>query len=274
MKKTFPGKSRFFTAALAAAVCAAVMSMPGCSSAGFSAEKSGIATTVAEAQETPAADAASSSQYTVTVSGSGSTAVTPDRAELRFGIRTQAETAEEAQRANSSNVNAVIKVLEKNGIKKDKIQTTMYDVSPQYDWNTGDGTNLIGYSAFSNLTVKDAAIDEAGKLITACTEAGANEFNGLSYSSTQYDAVYAESLKKAVAAAKAKAEVLAEAAGRKLGDVKMIVEGYQDMTYANTSEKVYTAAGMGAAEDSASSANILPGQAEITANVTVTYTLK
>jgi hypothetical protein len=31
---------------------------------------------------------------------------------------------------------------------------------------------------------------------------------------------------------------------------------------------------MGAAEDSASAANILPGQAEITANVTVTYTLQ
>ena len=65
----------------------------------------------------------------------------------------------------------------------------------------------------------------------------------------------------------------AEAAGRKLGHVKMITEGYQDMTYANTSEKVY-AGGMGAAEDSASAANILPGQAEITANVTVTYTLQ
>lgn len=149
----------------------------------------------------------------------------------------------------------------------------MYDVSPQYDWNTGDGSNIIGYSAFSNLSVKDVPIDDAGKLITACTNAGANEFNGLSYSSTQYEALYAEALKKAVAAAEAKANVLAEAAGRKLGHVKMITEGYQDMTYANTSEKVY-AGGMGAAEDSASAANILPGQAEITANVTVTYTLQ
>ena len=63
-------------------------------------------------------------------------------------------------------------------------------------------------------------------------------------------------------------------AGRDLGDVKAIVEGYQDMTYANNSEKAYAASGMGAAEDSAPAANIQPGQAEITANVTVTYTLQ
>ncbi len=198
----------------------------------------------------------------------------PDRAELHFGIRTQADTAEEAQQTNSKNVDAVVKVLKKNGIKEEKIQTSMYDVSPQYDWNTGDGSKVIGYSAFSNLSVKDVVIEEAGKLITACTNAGANEFNGISYSCTQYNTLYAEALKKAVAAAQTKAGVLAEAAGRKLGEVKMISEGYQDMTYANNSEKVYAAAGMGAAEDSASAASILPGQAEITANVTVTYILQ
>lgn len=273
MKRRFFNKSKIFTAALTAIVCAAVLGIPGCSSAGSSSEKSSVTTTVAQAQETSPASEAGSSQDTVTVTARGNTRAVPDRAELRFGVRTQADTAEEAQQANSKNVDAVVKVLKKNGIKEENIQTSMYDVSPQYDWNTGDGSNIIGYSAFSNLSVKDVPIDDAGKLITACTNAGANEFNGLSYSSTQYEALYAEALKKAVAAAEAKANVLAEAAGRKLGHVKMITEGYQDMTYANTSEKVY-AGGMGAAEDSASAANILPGQAEITANVTVTYTLQ
>lgn len=274
MKRAFFNKSKGFTAVLAAIVCAAVIGIPGCTWPNSSAETSSLTATVAQAQEPSPASGAASSQDTVTVSARGSSRAVPDRAELGFGIRTQADTAEEAQKANSKNVDAVVKVLKKNGIKAESIQTTMYDVSPQYDWNTGDGSNIIGYSAFSNLSVKDVAIDEAGKLITACTNAGANEFNGISYRSTQYDALYAVALKKAVAAAQSKASVLADAAGRKLGDVKMITEGYQDMTFANTSEKVYAAGGMGAAEDSASAANILPGQAEITANVTVTYTLQ
>lgn len=274
MKKSFFNKSKVFAAMFSAITCAAVIGISGCSPAGSSADTSSLTTTVVQAQETSPVSGTVSTPDTVTVSAKGSTSAVPDRAELHFGIRTQADTAEEAQKDNSKNVDAVVKVLKKNGIKEEKIQTSMYDVSPQYDWNTGDGSKVIGYSAFSNLSVKDVAIDDAGKLITACTNAGANEFNGISYSSTQYDALYAEALKKAVSAAQAKAQVLAEAAGRKLGDVKTLSEGYQDMTYANTSEKVYAAAGMGAAEDSAPSANILPGQAEITANVTVTYILQ
>ena len=274
MKRIITSRSKVFPVLLAAIVSAAALSITGCASAATPSDRSSITTTVAHAQETASAAAAVSSQDTVTVSAKGSTRAIPDRAELHFGIRTQAETAEKAQKANSSTVDAVVKVLTQNEIKEKDIQTSMYDVSPQYDWNTGDGTNVIGYSAFSSLSVKNVPIDDAGKLITACTEAGANEFNGISYSSTQYESLYAEALKNAVAAAQTKAKVLAGAAGRDLGDVKAIVEGYQDMTYANNSEKVYAASGMGAAEDSASSANILPGQAEITANVTVTYTLQ
>ena len=274
MKSVFTGRTKVFSAVLAAVTCAAVMSIPGCSSAAGTSEKSSLTTTVAEAQETAPASEAASLQDTVTVSAQGSTKVVPDRAELNFGIRTQADTAEKAQQMNSKNIDAVVKALTKSGIKEENIQTTMYDVSPQYDWNTGDGTNVIGYSALTNLAVKNAAIDDAGKLITACTKAGANEFNGISYSSTQYDALYAEALKQAVAAAELKAKTLAEAAGRNLGGIKMIAEGYQDMTFANNSEKMYAARGMGGVEDSASSANILPGQAEIKAAVTVTYTLQ
>ena len=274
MKRIITSRSKVFPVLLAAIVSAAALSITGCASASGPSDRSSITTTVAQAQETAPAAAAVSPQDTVTVSAKGSTRAIPDRAELHFGIRTQAETAEKAQQDNSSNVDAVVKVLTQNGIREEDIQTSMYDVSPQYDWNTGDGTNVIGYSAFSSLSVKNVPIDDAGKLITASTEAGANEFNGISYSCTQYESLYAEALKDAVAAAETKAKVLAEAAGRDLGDVKAIVEGYQDMTFANNSEKVYAASGMGAAEDSATAANIQPGQAEITANVTVTYTLQ
>ena len=198
----------------------------------------------------------------------------PDRAELRFGVRTQAKTASEAQTDNSKNVDAVISVLKKNGIPKENIQTTWYDVSPQYDWNTGNGDTIIGYSVSSTLSVKNVKIEDAGTLISACTEAGANEFNGISYSCTEYDKYYGEALKEAVASSKEKAELLAEAAGRSLGPVTNIVEGYQDTTYAVNAKAMSAMDGAGAMGESAASASLLPGEAEITANVTVTYVLK
>lgn len=271
--------NRRFAAGLFAAACAAALAVTGCGPAASASpsQKSVLTATVAEAQEVSAGTAAGAVRGdTVTVSSKGSVYAVPDRAELRFGIRTQAEAATQAQQENSTKVDAVVKVLKENGIEEKDIQTAMYDVSPQYDWNTGNGDQIIGYSVYTTLVVRNTAIEDAGKLITACTGAGANEFNGVSYSCTKYDDLYGEALQNAVAAARGKAEKLAAAAGRTLGEVAVLTEGYQDMTFANDSDKVYAAesamdAGAGAAEESA---NLMPGEAEITATVTVTYQLR
>ena len=75
-------------------------------------------------------------------------------------------------------------------------------------------------------------------------------------------------------ASKEKASVLAAAAGRSLGPVRSITEGWQDTTYeANMKTMAAMDAGKGAGPES-SAADFMPGEAEITANVTVTYELK
>lgn len=274
MKTVIYNAIRTLAAGALTVVCAAALLSTGCASTGSAAEKSTSMTTVAEAQEISSSPAESVSQDTVTVTSRSSVYAVPDLAELNFGIRTQAKTATEAQKDNSKSVDAVVDVLKQNGIKEENIRTAMYDVSAQYDWETGDGTNIIGYNVYSSLKVKDVAVGEAGSLITACIKAGAKEFNGISYHCTNYDELYAEAMKEAVAAAKTKAEALAGAAGRNLGGVRTISEGYQDMTYASSSAKAYAASGMGSAEDAEVSAALMPGQAEITAAVTVTYILQ
>lgn len=256
---------------VSASLCAAAFFVSGC---GSDASGAGSTSVKASASEVGSSGQAAAPADTVTVSAKGSSYAVPDRAELRFGVRTQAKTASEAQADNSKSVDAVISVLKKNGISEENIQTTWYDVSPQYDWNTGNGDTITGYSVSSSLSVKNVKIDKAGALITACTEAGANEFNGVSYSCTEYDKYYGQALKQAVVSSKEKAEMLAEAAGRTLGPVTNIVEGYQDTTYAVNAKAMSAMDGAGAMEESVQSANLLPGEAEITANVTVTYVLK
>ena len=73
-------------------------------------------------------------------------------------------------------------------------------------------------------------------------------------------------------AARKKAEVLAKAADRILGDVQSITEGYQNTSarYVNKSIAIEEAAMDTAAE----SVSLNPGDSEITASVTVTYYLK
>ena len=91
--------------------------------------------------------------------------------------------------------------------------------------------------------------------------------NGISYSCSGYDEAYKEALAKAVKAASEKAEVLAEASGKKLGDVVTIVEGYQntDLEYryldAEALKNFYETA----------DAVIMPGESDVEADITVTY---
>ena len=227
--KSSSGSRRLLCLLLSAVLCAAVLFIPGCGP-----ESSGTGSTAITASASEVDDSAAGSlPDTVTVSARGSSYAVPDRAELRFGVRTQAKTASEAQTANSKNVNAVISVLKKNNVKEEDIQTTWYDVSPQYDWNTGNGDTITGYSVSTSLCVKNIEIKDA----------------------------------------KEKAALLAEAAGRTLGEVTRISEGWQDTTFEANAKGVSSMEGAGALDESAG-ANLLPGQAEITATVTVTYILK
>lgn len=273
MRNMTDSKKAALAASVFTAVCAAALTFTGCASGGASADKSVLTATAQAAQEIASPALEGIAPDTVTVSSKGSVYAVPDRAELHFGVRTQAETVTQAQTENSRKVDAAVKVLRQNGIREEDIQTTMYDVSTQYDWNTGDGTNIIGYSVYSSLSVKNVGIEDSGRLISACTEAGANEFNGISYSCTNYDELYAEALRNAVAAAKDKADTLASASGRTLGGIQRITEGYQDTTFANESAKMYAASAMGAAED-AMDASLMPGEAQISATVTLTCVLK
>ena len=130
-----------------------------------------------------------------------------------------------------------------------------------------DGTNIVGYEMTTRLAVSDLDIDEVGKVVSTCVEAGANSVDGIRYYSSEYDAKYAEALAIAVEDAYAKAEALAEAGGVTLGGVYSMTEGYQ-----NTAYRYDTGAAMEAASADAAM-KVMPGEVNVTASVTVSYEL-
>ncbi len=204
---------------------------------------------------------------TVTVTANSSVFEAPDMAQISFGVTSQGKTAEEAQKKNTEQVNKVLAQLEKSGIDKKSIQTTYYNMYANYDYEHDNA--ITGYNVETTLQVSDQKIEDAGKIITECVDAGVNNINNIEYTCSKYDEKYQEALKNTIAEAKKKAEVLAEASGRELAEVNAIVEGYQD-----TSAQYR---GNGAALESAKmadSAALEPGQMEIKAQATVTYRLK
>ncbi len=197
----------------------------------------------------PAAD-------TVTVTGTGSVSAVPDRAEISAGVETRAATAKAALAANGAAMQKVIAALRSNGGKDVTTQTV--SLSTAFDQN-GQPNGFVA----SNVASADTTLDDAGALIDAAVVAGANTVYGPTLSRSDADALYRQALAKAVDDAKARADILAKAAGRALGEVRAIVESGSALM------PVYAKAS--AAQDSTP---VVSGPQETTAQVTVTYALR
>jgi uncharacterized protein YggE len=195
---------------------------------------------------------------TLTVTGTGAVTSTPDRAELSFGVESQAATAKAALAANATEMRRLIDALSAAGAKDVATQTV--SVAPRY--REGAALEIAGYSASNTVTVT-IAVGRAGALIDAGAAAGANQIYGPTLSSTDAAQLYRGALKAAFEDARAHAAALAAAAGASVGRVVSMVEG------GGAPSPVYEAK---IAADAASTP-VEPGPQQTTAAVTVTFAL-
>jgi uncharacterized protein len=206
----------------------------------------------ASAQEPPASDS-----DTVTVSGVGTVESVPDEANFSFGVEARGRTAQAAIAANATAMEKVIAALRAAGARELATQwVSVYTV-------TGDDGTVVSYSA-SNSVSATIGVQRAGALIDAAAEAGANQISGPGMSSSDAERLYRDALTAAVADARERAEVLARAAGRSLGEITTMVEGGgpAPLPFAER-----------AASDAAATP-IVPGKQETSATVGVTFELR
>ena len=208
----------------------------------------------------------------VTVTGKSTIPVVPDIAKMVFSVESQGVSAEDTQKENSEKINAVIEVLKAAGVDEKSIQTSDYSLYPQYDYNDGMGQRISGYQVSNTLSVTDLKMDQLGEIMTKCVQAGINNVRDITYSTSKFDETYKEAMQKAVEDAAQRAEALAKASGKELGEVKSLQEGYVDEStrYIQTGSMLN---GLSSAEK-ADNMVILPGQQDVHAEVSVTYTLK
>jgi uncharacterized protein YggE len=203
--------------------------------------------------------AADASSAGITVLGTGSTTVIPDRAAFTFGTVAQAKTASAALAASSEAVSRVIAALRRAGVAKADIQTSEVSLAPR---SNDQGNTIVGYTATNSVTATVRNLADAGAVIDACVGAGADQVYGPNLLAADESSAYREALKAAVADARAKAQTLATASGVTLGRITAIVEG------GPTPAPIPVA---GAARDSTTP--IEPGTQRIDATVTVTFAL-
>ena len=90
----------------------------------------------------------------------------PDRAWVTIAAESRARTAQEAQRLNTDAMTAVIEKIKASGIAADAIQTTGYNLQPEFDYANGKQT-LRGYVARNQVQVRVDALAKTGDVIAA-----------------------------------------------------------------------------------------------------------
>jgi uncharacterized protein len=195
----------------------------------------------------------------LTVTGIGVAQAVPDRAEISFGVISQAQTASQALTANDAAIRRVVAALRTAGIAAADLQTQSFSISPR---TTEEGDEIRGYTAQNTVTATLRQLARAGAVIDAAVAAGANQVYGPSLSRSNARELYQTALRAAVADARAKAEVLSAAAGVRIGAVVGIAEGGDTPV-----------SDQGGGRQAAPAAQIEPGTQEIRAGVVVTFSI-
>ena len=162
---------------------------------------------------------------TVTVTGHGRAIVTPDRFTFNVGVQTVAATVDEAVAENNRRTAAVIAALKKAGARDQDIQTSQFSIYPQQSYQEGKLPRILGYQVTNNVSVRSEKINDAGRLLGVAVAAGVNNSSGINFEVSDPARGRDQGLKAAFDDARAKASLLAQAAGRTLGRAIEITEG-------------------------------------------------
>ncbi|MEQ1725538.1 MAG: SIMPL domain-containing protein [Sphingopyxis sp.] len=152
----------------------------------------------------------------------------PDRASIGAGVTTQAVSALDAMRQNSTRMNGLIDALKRAGIHERDIQTSGFNLSPQYDYTpqqTGGQPRLTGYQVSNQLTVVTADTTRIGALIDALVTAGGTNISGPSFFVADPDAMLDTARETAMRRATTRAQRYAVAAGYARARLVSVAEG-------------------------------------------------
>jgi uncharacterized protein YggE len=203
---------------------------------------------------------------TIVVSGTGRVAVDPDTAELRLGVSISRPTVAAARAAAAEAMAAILAAVSGAGVDRRDVQTTTLSVQPRYDYRDGKPPSLTGYDLANVVIVTVRDLAGLGGVIDGALTAGATSLDGLAFRVEDPREPERAARTAAVAQARERAEVLAEAAGVRIAGVSDIVEGGPPPTWPQPkAARAMLAADAGTPVEA--------GTTEIAVTVTVTFRL-
>ena len=213
-------------------------------------------------------------QNYITVNGVGKTTITPDLAVINFGVRSEAESTQEAQKENTETVNALISAVKALNIDTEDLKTQNYSVYENFTFNPQTGAReSAGWAVSQSIEIKVRDTEKVSAVLNLAGQYGVTDVNGPNFQIDDMSVYQAQARESAIADAKEQAKRLARSLNIHLGDVT----GYNEWTdggyyprYAYAESAVLDSTTGGSSPSPA----VEPGQNEITLNVSVTYMLR
>jgi uncharacterized protein YggE len=162
---------------------------------------------------------------TIVVNGTGRVAVQPDVADLRLGVTVAKPTVEAARGEAAATMDAILRAVDGAGVARADVRTAMLSVQPRYDYRDGRAPVLTGYEIANVVEVSVRDLSALGDVIDATLTAGATSMDALSFRLADPRPAERDARRQAMAEARSRADVLAEAAGVTVQGVSDIVEG-------------------------------------------------
>ncbi len=142
----------------------------------------------------------------------------PDYADIDCGVTTKAKTAKDATDANSRAMAAVAAALHGAGIEQKDIQTTRFSLQPVYaPPQPNTEPKLTGFSVSNQFRVTIRQIGNVGDILDRLIAAGATDVGSVEFLHSDTSKALDQARTAAIADAKRKAELYAQAAGLTLG---------------------------------------------------------
>jgi hypothetical protein len=211
-------------------------------------------------------DRHSTTERTITVSGTGRVTINPDIANLQLGVTVVRPTAREAMEDAATVMEDVVTAVKRLGVAKEDIQTTNLTLSPVIDpqYPPCDGCRFDQrqfphtYRATNIIALTIRKLDTVGRIIDEAIAAGATDVVDISFAVADRTSIEDQARAAAIDDARSKAKTMADKAGASIVGVQSITE---------TSWSWPTLEDRGRTSDTP----VEPGSIDVTVTVTVVY---
>ncbi|GII28437.1 SIMPL domain-containing protein [Planotetraspora mira] len=210
-------------------------------------------------------DAQITSPWGVSAYGAASVKAAPDLVRIRVAVERVEPSPREAFEAGQANVIALRGVLRGHDVSDAAVSASRLRLSSAWD-GYGERREFLGYKCEASFTIESANLDGLQQLLIDVVDAGVNRVDEVDFDVRSKGELRAQARRAAVQAARAKAQLYAEAAGVQLGQVVHI----QDVDPESVGNERYRGHGAGG---TTSEEDLAPGHVVVSAAVVLGFSL-